>query len=192
MSFSLQKSSCVLPLSFQIWIRENINCWVVVSVDSIVFLFLKTMAPKPSGEYVLYRRLTLKVLSLKADNKIDGKLFMNSELRIYYMLIGLTVLSRLHTFRVVHRFPINLIIMVLFPLYFLQIPALWPLRRFGKIKAYREELMFKWDNFGNWLILHKLGVQWIRWKSKPTNFVTSGISFRPVSRADQAISRNWH
>ena len=87
---------------------------------------------------------------------------MNSELRIYYMLIGLTVLSRLHTFRVVHRFPINLIIMVLFPLYFLQIPALWPLRRFGKIKAYREELMFKWDNFGNWLILHKLGVQWIR------------------------------
>ena len=127
---------------------------MVVSVDSIVFLFLKTMAPKPSGEYVLYRRLTLKVLSLKADNKIDGKLFMNSELRIYYMLIGLTVLSRLHMFRVVHRFPINLIIMVFFPLYFLQIPALWPLRRFGKIKAYREELMFKWDNFGNWLILH--------------------------------------
>lgn len=79
---------------------------------------------------------------------------MDSELRIYYMLIGLTVLSRLHTFRVVHRFPINLIIMVFFPLYFLQIPALWPLRRFGKIKAYREELMFKWDNFGNWLILH--------------------------------------
>src|SRR5690606_21778482 len=39
MSFSLQNSSCVFPLSFQISIKENINGRVVVSVDSIAFSF---------------------------------------------------------------------------------------------------------------------------------------------------------
>lgn len=100
----------------------------------------------------VYRQL--KVLSLKADNKIDGKLFMISELRIYYMLISLTVLSKLHTFKIIHRIPLNLVIMILFPFYFIQIPLLWPFRKLVGVKEYRDNIIFKWENFGNWLILH--------------------------------------
>lgn len=100
-----------------------------------------------------YRQL--KVLSLKAENKIDAKFFLNSEVRVYYKLLTFRIFGKISKTNIHHYLPFNLLFVCYSLFLILVLLAIRPAKnRMSKLQSFRAYALSAWHEFGNWLILH--------------------------------------